>query len=294
MRPLASTTPLALALQAFRGRLAFTYSLFALEMTASLLRPFFLGRAIDGLLSQSYRGLIELSVAHLVFLIIGSARHMVDTRTFSAVYQSFVTSFMTRPGNTSTVSRRSAHSTLARQIVDFLEYDFNHVVEALYNVVGSLVLLYFYNHTIVWICLAVLLPVMIIARGYGRRTVRLNVAHHDELERQVDIIQDGDTAGISGHYEKLRGWQVRLSDQEAWNFGVTELLVLFAIAGSLIVSTQVGEAALQVGSLVGVYTYMLKFAAGLETIPYTVQRIGALRDIMRRMTSVETVDPVPM
>ncbi len=290
MQMLARAAPLALALRDFRGRLTLTYSLFALEMTASLLRPFFLGRAIDGLLSQSYRGLVELSLAHLVFLIIGSVRHMFDTRTFTAVYRSFVTRLMTRPSNTATVSRRSAHSTLARQIVDFLEYDFNHVVEALYNVVGSLVLLYLYNHTIVWICLGVLVPVLFLARGYGRRTVRLNMAHHDELERQVDIIQEGDSTGISEHYEKLRGWQVRLSDQEAWNFGATELLVLLAIAGSLIVSTQFSEAALQVGSLVGIYTYMLKFAAGLETIPYMVQRIGALQDIIRRMTTADPVD----
>jgi ABC-type multidrug transport system fused ATPase/permease subunit len=206
------------------------------------------------------------------------------------VYQSFVTNLMTRPTNTSTVSRRSAHSTLARQIVDFLEYDFNHVVEALYNVIGSLVLLYLYNHSVVGICLGVLVPVLLMARGYGQRTVRMNMAHHDELERQVDIIQEGNSAGISDHYERLRGWQVRLSDQEAWNFGVTEFLVLLAIAGSLLVSTQFSSTALPVGSLVGVYTYMLKFAAGLETIPYMVQRIGALQDIIRRMSSSDPLD----
>ena len=32
------------------------------------------------------------------------------------------------------------------------------------------------------------------------------------------------------------------------------------------------------------YTYLLKFASGLETIPYTVQRLGALKDILRRVS----------
>ena len=36
------------------------------------------------------------------------------------------------------------------------------------------------------------------------------------------------------------------------------------------------------GSVIGMYTYLLKFASGLETIPYTVQRLGALKDILRR------------
>jgi hypothetical protein len=35
------------------------------------------------------------------------------------------------------------------------------------------------------------------------------------------------------------------------------------------------------------YVYLLKFASGLETIPYTVQRLGALRDILRRVSEAQ-------
>jgi hypothetical protein len=37
------------------------------------------------------------------------------------------------------------------------------------------------------------------------------------------------------------------------------------------------------GSLIGIYNYILKFVAGLDTIPYTVQRISSLNDITRRI-----------
>lgn len=295
MFAMSSSALLPRVLREFRGRLFFTYSLFGVEMLASLLRPFFLGRAIDGLLQRSYAGLIELSVAHLLYVVIGTIRHRYDTRTFSAVYTSFVTQLLARPAANASVSRQSAHSTLARQIVDFLEYDFNYVVEAAYNIFGSLVLLFVYNRTVVGICLAVLVPVVLMGRRYGRRAMRLNFEQHDELERQVDIISGRDSAAIAEHYRRLRDWQVRLSDQEAWNFGATELLVLVAITASLIVSTEsasaVGAAA-QVGSIVGIYNYILKFATGLETIPYMVQRIGALRDIVRRMGTGETGEDI--
>ena len=39
------------------------------------------------------------------------------------------------------VSKLSAHSTLAREFVDFLEHDLVYVIEAVYNILGSLVLL---------------------------------------------------------------------------------------------------------------------------------------------------------
>jgi len=37
------------------------------------------------------------------------------------------------------------------------------------------------------------------------------------------------------------------------------------------------------GNLIGMYNYILKFVSGLDTIPYTVQRITTLSDITRRI-----------
>ena len=102
------------------------------------------------------------------------------------------------------------------------------------------------------------------------------------------MIGGRDTVAIAEHYRRLREWQVRLSDQEAWNFGATELLVLIAITASLMLSTEMSRATLQVGAVVGIYNYILKFASGLETIPYMIQRFGVLKDILRRMGAATT------
>jgi hypothetical protein len=37
------------------------------------------------------------------------------------------------------------------------------------------------------------------------------------------------------------------------------------------------------GSLFGIYSYILKFASGLDTIPYTMERLSSLSDITRRI-----------
>ena len=105
-----------------RYQLVLTYLLFALEMTGSLLRPFFLGMAINDLLKNSYDGLIYLSIVHLVYLIAGTIRHMLDTRTYSGIYTSLVTRYLSRRIHASEVSKLSAHSTLAKEFIDFLEF----------------------------------------------------------------------------------------------------------------------------------------------------------------------------
>ena len=270
-------------IQKHRGRLLFTYILFSLEMLGALMRPFFLGIAVNDLIKGSYHGLIILCLVHLSWLIIGTIRHMYDTRTYSSIYTSLVTQFLSRRYGTTEVSKLSAHSTLAREFVDFLEFDLAYIIEALYNLIGSMILLFFYDTAVVGVCLVILVPVMCISYFYGRKMKRLNRLKNDELENQVDIISKGDKDIIRDHYNKLRKWQIKISDKEAWNFGIMEVLVIIVISISLLVSKNVIGSTVIAGNLIGIYNYILKFVSGMDTIPYTVQRISLLNDITRRI-----------
>jgi ABC-type multidrug transport system fused ATPase/permease subunit len=267
----------------YRLKLFLTYSLFSLEMLGALLRPFFLGLAINDLIKGGYHGLIILSIIHLCWLIIGTIRHMYDTRTFTSIYTSMVTSFLSKRKLHADVSMLSAHSTLSRELVDFLEADLPYIIEAFYNIVGSLVLLYFYESNIVLICFAILIPVGIISFFYGKKMSSLTQMKNDELEKQVSVIAIGNKESIYRHYNKLRSIQIKISDKEAWNFGMIEILVLFVIGCSLIVSSKLFGTILLAGNIVGIYNYILKFVSGLDTIPYTVQRFSLLKDIIKRI-----------
>ncbi|MFZ6024027.1 MAG: ABC transporter six-transmembrane domain-containing protein [Bacteroidota bacterium] len=264
-------------------RLGITYLLFSLEMTGALLRPFFLGMAINDLMQGSYRGLIILSSVHFAWLVIGTLRHRYDTRTYSTIYTSLVTKFLSKRIKSSEVSKLSAHSTLAREFVDFLEFDLVYIIEALYNIAGSMILLFFYQSSVVLLCLAILLPVMVISYIYGKKMKKLTRLKNDELEKQVNIISSGDKKAIYQHFNKLRKWQIRISDQEAWNFGIMELMVMVVISLSLLITNQVTGTTVLAGHIIGIYNYILKFVSGLDTIPYTVQRITALNDITQRI-----------
>lgn len=266
-----------------RSRLVLTYILFSLEMLGNLLRPFFLGVAINDLIKGSYQGLILLSSVHLGWLLIGTIRHRLDTRTYSAIYTSLVTKFLARRYNKSDVSKLSAHSNLAREFVDFLEYDLVYIIEALYSIFGSLILLFFYDTSVVLVCLSILLPVVAISYLYGKRMKMLNKQKNDELEKQVDVISTGNTHLIKQHYDNLRKWQIRISDQEAWNFGLMEILVMVVIGVSLLITNKTAGSGIEAGSLVGIYSYIQRFVSGLDTIPYTVQRLSSLNDITRRI-----------
>lgn len=266
-----------------KGRLVLTYLLFALEMTGSLMRPFFLGMAINDLIKGGYHGLILLSGVHFLYLVIGTLRHMLDTRTYSAIYTSLVTTFLSRRVHASEVSRLSAHSSLAKEVVDFLEFDLVYVFEAVFNIFGSLLLLFFYDPSVVLLCFIILIPVVITSYFYGKKMRRLNQLKNDELEQQVNVISAANKPAMQRHYKNLRNWQIRISDQEAWSFGIMEILVLVVIAASLLITHKVSGTTILAGNLVGIYNYILKFVSGLDTIPYTVQRLTSLSDITSRI-----------
>jgi ABC-type multidrug transport system fused ATPase/permease subunit len=264
-----------------------TYTLFAVETAGMLLRPFFLGKAVDGLLEGRYQGLVLLVIAHLVWLIAGTVRHRFDTRTYTHIYNSLMQEVVQRIAVAENISKVSSFSTLARELVDFLEFDAVYVLEAAFNILGSLLLLFYYDKPVVVICILVTLPVTWMARKYGKRMYDLNREKNDELEKQVDVLSSGDASRISEHYAQLRNWQVKISDREALNFGWMELMVLIVLVGSLLLSTnRHWEEGFYAGDVIGIYSYVLKFVSGLDTIPYTIQRWASLKDITRRMESL--------
>ncbi len=264
-------------------QLGATYFLFTLETLGNLLRFYFFGEAINGMITGSYKGLIVLAVVHLVYLSVGTIRHMYDTRTYTAIYTSLVTKLLSRRFSKIDVSKLSAHSTLAREFVDFLEHDLVYVIEAFYNLVGSLIILLFYDKLIVLTCISVMVPIVAVSYIYGRKMNLLTRQKNDELEKQVDIISTGNKKLIFTHYSNLRLWQIKMSNKEAFNFGFMELMVLFVIIVSLLISKGMHNSTLLAGSLFGIYSYILKFASGLDTIPYTIQRLSSLGDITRRI-----------
>ena len=111
----------------------------------------------------------------------------------------------------------------------------------------------------------------------------LNRLKNDELEKQVDIIATGNNHLIRQHYNNLRKWQIRISDKDAWNFGIMVVMVILVIGASLLVTKNITDSSVLAGSLIGIYNYILKFVSGLDTIPYTVQRLTSLTDITRRI-----------
>lgn len=265
-----------------RPRILATYVLFNIENMLRLAQPFVLGLAIDGLLNGSYAGLLYFVVQHLSHLGVGSLRQMHDTRTFTSIYSDLAAELVVDQRNRQVeLSRIAARSAMSRGYVDFFENQVPMLIRSAYSIVGALVMLGWYDWTLIPLCIGLLIPAALLNAAYHSRTLSYNKRLHDELEREVDVIRRGSERELRDHYRGTAEWRIRLSDAEAINFGVMELFVLVVMVGALV--HYCANSSPLAGDIFAVFRYVLLFIMGLDTVPKLVAQISRLKDVGTRM-----------
>ena len=281
-----ATGDLATLFRLYRWRILATYLLFNLENLVRLSQLWFLGWAVNDLLAGRSTGLMLFVGQHLVNVALCTARQLYDTRTFTRIYSDLATRLMIDQRRRGVdISRLAARSTLSREVVDFFERDLPCLFFTLYSAVGSLVMIALFDRMLVLPCLGFLAVAALLGRSLGRRTQKLNRGLNDQIEREVGILETEPSERISDHYQQLRGWRIRLSNAQAINFGVVELLVLLLMA--LVLIRSCGGATASPGSLLSVMGYVAMLANSLANLPMWIQQFSRLRDIRRRLQEAE-------
>lgn len=275
---------LRLLLQRYRWRILFTYALFNVENLLRMAQPLLLGWAINGLLRGAYSGLGLFAAGHVAHLLMRSLRQMYDTRTFTRIYAERAGQLvLVQRSSGVAVSQVAARSTLSREFVDFFERHIPLIIRSLYSIVGALVMLFYFDWMLVLLCIGLIIPSSVLNFVYGQRTLRLSSLLHDDLEREVHILDRAKADEVQNHYGRISRWRVKLSDWEAFTTGVMELFVLALMAGGLIrYCTLPGIAA---GDIFAAFRYILLFIMALDSVPMLVQQFSRLRDIGRRIQS---------
>lgn len=265
-----------------RGRILATYGLFLIENLLRLAQPMALGWAINDLLDGDLAGLFVLIGQHVGHLVVGLVRQVYDTRAFTAIYTDVVTRTIERQRQCGVdLSRISARAVLSREFVDFFEQSMPMLIRATFSIVGSLILLLWYDWMTAAICLALLLPAACLSRVYSKWTRRLSSGLHDEMEQEVDAVRSGDSERIREHFESVGWWRIQLSNAEAANFGIMESFVLATIVLVLLRMCEIPD--VKAGDIFAVFRYLMVMLVGLDQIPRLVQRLSKVRDVGARI-----------
>lgn len=271
----------ALHLRRRRGALVVSYAGVVAENAFELLYPFAIGLAVDGLLDDSYAGLLVFAGISLTHTTLGVVRQWHDARAFSRLYADLaadlVDSQRAAGVGTTAVAARAA---LTGEYVEFLQRDVDAAVTAAFALVGSLVMLLLYDPLLGLAAAITAVPVALLNRRLVRRSRRIFERLNDESELEVSLIERASTAEVRRHFGVLSGHWIRLSDAEAASWGIVDVLALGLAALALV---RITRTEVEVGTIFAVLAYVWAYLGGFDQVPSVLQRMANLADIRRRL-----------
>ena len=271
-----------------RGALAVSYGAAVVENTFELLYPWAIGLAVDGLLDGSWGSVTVFVVLSLAHTCLGVARQWYDTRLFNRMYAEFATDLVEdqRADGIATTSV-VARTLLADEYVDFLRSGVSTGITAAFAVLGSLVMLFFYDPLLGLVAAAVAIPVAMINRRLMRRSAGIYRALNDQSEREVSFIDEGSIRDVRRHFGVIAGHWNRLSDAEGISWGVVDVIALGLAVFALVRVTGTSE---EVGTIFAVIAYVWAYIGGFDQVPAVLQRMSNLADIRRRLDGLDDAE----
>ena len=263
-----------------RWRFALTLLLILSEAAILVLVPLFMGKTIDGVLTDRYEACIPLAVLGVCLLVVGMARRVFDSRFYAKVYEQIGVDTLVRFRGRET-SVKTARLQMVRELVEFLENTLPELINNSIGLIGIVGVLFVLNLKIFYGSLAVAGIVMLMYWVTSKRTLLYNEQANNELERQVDIVSMNQKKALREHLRRMMHWNLKLSDLEAINFSFSWLVALSFLILSIVMAT--ADGVLQYGALFALVMYVFQYIDALINLPYFYQSWLRLHEIALRL-----------
>lgn len=264
----------------YRRKIAATMSMLTLERLCAVAVPFVLGIAINDVIAGSYRGIWLLVALEVTILTVGTLRRLYDTRVYAGIYTDIAD--RTAQKTALPVSKRAARLQLGRELVDFFEWELPQLAAALIGIFGAFAMLLYLLPVIGAISVGVGALIGLVFVASKRRMFGLNKLLNNELERQVTMLENDGEFSRRMHLGRLARWRIHLSDLEAGNFAIAELMLAALIIGAVVITIETG---MSVGEVFAVLTYLIDLAEGLVVLPWTYMQSIRAQEIGGRMAT---------
>lgn len=263
-----------------KGKLFSTFSLVALENALFLLYPLVGSFAVNAVVNGDMAR--ALVYALMVFAIwgVGSARRAVDTRVFARIYADLAVKAIIHEKQKGTTSTAAAHAALARSFVAFFEEHLPTSITALFNIVGSVLMLLLIEFYSGLLALVILLLFSALLPSYMRKNDKLYFRLNNRLENEVHTIERSKNTGMIRHYGLLAKIRIAISNREAFSYLTIGIFISILFGATLVI---LSSKSVQAGHIYAVMTYLWGFAMSFDDIPRLVEKYSELKDIGARV-----------
>ena len=247
-----------------------------------LLEPFFLGKAIDGLLIGDYSYLFALFGAHIGENLFMYKRMVYDIRVYTQIYNDIVKEYLSRD-IVSDTSTKVARTEMLHVVIDFIEHHLHFYISAIITIIGSLYFIFIQHVLTGWImiaCFPFLALIVWIFYDRIKQAMKLGNSHY---EQKFSIMDSSDPIRIDTFYKRRRKIIISQSTIAAKHWfslnGTKTIFLMIAVA--IFTNRNVG---LSHGTAISIYAYINQFLISLMSLPVFVEVYARIRDVMRRIS----------
>ena len=265
--------------------LLFVYFLFILESVLALLYPMVLGNTIDYFISKEYNYTFLLALVLGGFIFTAYFRRIFDTRVFSTMYRKLIVKYInTEIDKQTSTSTITARTYMLNSIVSFLETDLPYIFYAFFSVIGSITIIMIkYNLVIGLMTLVSLFPIMLVSNYFRKRLSQRYSESNDLSEKDVDNINSLDKSKIKHHYINKNFLSIKISNLDAKNNLFNDMINYTLIVLVLLIFSIIETPT--IGSIMGLYQYVIKFTSGVLMFPNLILRYEYLKDVLKRINT---------
>ena len=256
--------------QTHRRKLITTFSLVGLDNLLLLVYPVFGGWAINAVMEGNVWQAMLYGVVVLLMWIIGAARRIADTRTFTKIYTEIAVPVVLEQRKQEVPhSAITARVTLSREFVSFFEEHLPIAATSLVSIFGACMMLLILEFWVGVLAVAILALFLWLLPHFAAISENLYFRLNNRLERD------------NRHYGWVAKLRVLISTREALGYlsiGMA-MSVLFGFAFIHMTLKGYGSA----GHIYSVSTYLWMFAMSLDDVPRLVEQYSNLKDIGQRV-----------
>ena len=268
--------------QTHRRKLITTFSLVGLDNLLLLVYPVFGGWAINAVMEGNVWQAMLYGVVVLLMWIIGAARRIADTRTFTKIYTEIAVPVVLEQRKQEVPhSAITARVTLSREFVSFFEEHLPIAATSLVSIFGACMMLLILEFRVGVLAVAILALFLWLLPRFAAISENLYFRLNNRLERDNHLIRDGNERQLYRHYGWVAKLRVLISNREALGYlsiGMA-MSVLFGFAFIHMTLKGYGSA----GHIYSVSTYLWMFAMSLDDVPRLVEQYSNLKDIGQRV-----------
>ena len=267
-------------LKKFRRPIGLTWLLTLCETALMALIPLFIGFAIDGLLSDNTKALLQLILILGGLIAISVIRRVYDTRVYGTIRVETGRALVTRAGNTS-VSIVNARLGMSHELVQFLEQEVPALMHSIVQLVVSIIVLFSFHPTLSYAAFSAAVLMIALYGLCHSRFFQLNANYNHQTEKQVSILETKSAEKILSHLKLLRRTEIKISDTEAYVYGTIFIVLLSFIVFNLWFSSSHIETT--VGAIFSIISYSWEFVDSALVLPVTLQGWSRLSEITKRI-----------